>query len=69
MIGGQLAPLPHALFSPNASDKIFEIAILLKIVKTSDNKLGVDTTPKGPRTGVVNFALGAFMVLMEEMLI
>ena len=47
MIRGQLAPLSHALFSPNASYKNFEIAILLKIVQRSDNENSdVDRTPE-----------------------
>jgi len=34
----------------------FEIAVLLKIVKRSDNKIsGVNKTPHGPGAGVVYF--------------
>ena len=52
MIGGQLPPLHHELhtpcpFFPNASDKNFEIAILLKIIQKSDSKnSGVDIAPR-----------------------
>jgi hypothetical protein len=67
VIGGQLAL--HALFSPNTSNKNFKIAILLKIVQSSDDKnSSVNKTPQGPEAGVVSFALGTYMVLMEEML-
>ena len=62
-------PPPPTLFSPNTSDKSFEIAILLKIVQTSDQDFRVDTAPQGPGTGVVNYALGAYMVLLEVMLV
>ena len=40
-------PPPH-LFSPNPSEKNFEIIILLKIIQRSDKtNLGIDTTPQG----------------------
>ena len=58
-------------FFPNASFYTnFEIAISLKIVKRLDNKnYGVNTTSQGPRLGVVSYALGAYRVLMEGMVI
>jgi hypothetical protein len=30
---------------------------------------GVDTAPQGPGVGVVSYALGAYMVVMEGMLV
>ena len=60
----------HAPFSPKASDKNFQIAVLLKIVQRSDNKIsGVDTTPQGPGAGVVRCALDAYTVLMKGILV
>jgi hypothetical protein len=57
-------------FFPNVSDEDFEVTILLKIVQRSDNRnSGVNTTPQGPGAGVVSYALGAYMVLMEGMLV
>ena len=54
----------------NTSDKNFEIDILLKIVQIFDNKnSGVDTAPQGPGVGAVSYALGAYMVVMEGMLV
>ena len=65
--GNQLPPNP---FFPNASNKNFKIAILLKIVQRSCNKnSGVDTTHQGPGAGVISYALGAYMGLMEGMLV
>jgi hypothetical protein len=50
---------PPSPFSPNASDKNFEIGIKLKIIQKSDNKnSGFDTTPQGPGASVVSYALG-----------
>jgi hypothetical protein len=43
---------------------------LLKIVKRSDNKnSGVDTTPKGPSAVIISYDPGAYMALMEGMLV
>jgi hypothetical protein len=48
----------------------FKIAIVLKIVQRSYNKKsGVDTTHQGPGAGVFSYALGAYVGLMEEMLV
>ena len=48
----------------------FKIAIVLKIVQSSYNKnSGVDTTHQGPGAGVFSYALGAYVGLMEEMLV
>ena len=49
---------PDTPFLPNASDKNFEIAILLKIVQRSDKKNLVLTVPHGPGAGVVSYVLG-----------
>jgi hypothetical protein len=63
------SPPPPQSFPPNTSDKNFEVAILLKIVRRSYNKnSGVDTSPQGPGAEVVSCALGANMVLLEVML-
>jgi hypothetical protein len=63
-------PPLHGLFSSNPSDKNFNIAILLKIVQRSYNEnSGVNTTPQGPRAGVVSYALGSYMVPMEGTLV
>ena len=52
-------PLLPNLFFPNASNRNFEIAIMLKIAQKSDNKnSGVDTTHQGQGTGVVSYSLG-----------
>ena len=65
--GNQLPPKP---FFPNVSNKNFKIAILLKIVQRSYNKnSGVDTTHQSPWAEVVSYALGAYMGLMEGMLV
>ena len=58
-------PSFHDLFPPNKSDKNFEIAFVMKIVKMSHNKnSGVNTTPQSPRAGVVSYAPGVYTVLM-----
>jgi hypothetical protein len=44
VIRGQIAPFPHTLFSPNASDLTFEIAILFKI--SYCNAFRIDTIPR-----------------------
>ena len=68
--GNQHPSPPPNPFFPNASNKNFKIAILLKIVQRSYNKnSGVDTTHQGPGAGVVSYALGAYMGLMEGMLV
>ena len=51
-------PLPHVLFSPDASNIIFEIVILFKTVQRSYNKaLGVDTNYQSLGARVVSYAL------------
>ena len=64
----QLAPSP-TLFPPNPYDKNFEIAILLKLVQASDNKNCGSLKPPGPLAGVVSYALGVYVVLIEGMLV
>ena len=60
-------PLPDALFLSNASDKNFEIAILLKIFQRSDKKkIGVSRVPHGPGAGAVSYALWVFMIPMRN---
>jgi hypothetical protein len=60
---------PSNPFFANAPDKNFEIAILLKIIQRSYNKTLVSTQPpQGPGAGVVSYAQGVYMVLMEGML-
>ena len=55
---------------PNASNKNFKMAILLKIVQRSYSKNSdVDTTHQVPGAGVLSYALGAYMGLKEEMLV
>ena len=55
---------------PISTANNFEIAFLLEIAQRSDKKSSdVDATPQGPRVGVVTYALGAYLVLMEGMLV
>ena len=61
--------LPPRSFIPNASDKNFEIAILLKIVHRSYKETPVSIIPQGPGADVVSYSLGANMVLIEGMLV
>jgi hypothetical protein len=70
-ISEKTSPLaPPRPFFPNASDKNFEIAILLKIFHRSYNKnSGVEITPQGPGADVLSYALGAYMVLMDGILV
>jgi len=56
--------------SPNASYKNYDIAILWKIVKKTDNEnSGIDTIPQGPGGVIVSYNMGAYMVLIEGMLV
>jgi hypothetical protein len=66
------SPLPpfHALFSSNPSDKMFKIAISLKIVQRSDKKNScVNANPQDPEAGFMSNALGAYIVLQRAHLI
>jgi hypothetical protein len=59
----QPAPSTHIFCSLGASNRSFQIFILLKIVqRTYTNALSVDTTPKSPGTRVVIYAPGAYKV-------
>jgi len=50
--------------------KKFDAAILLKMLQRSYNKNSrIETTPQDPVAGVVSYALGANMVLIEGMLV
>jgi len=49
--GGQLAPLPDILFSPNTSDQNYETAILFTIVQIAyENTFRVDASLQSPET-------------------
>jgi hypothetical protein len=46
---------PHALFSSNASNQNFEIAVLVKIVQKSDKNSEVNKIPLSPEARVENY--------------
>ena len=61
---------PRPLLHPNIPDFFFEKFILSKIVQRSNNKNShVDSTSQGPGEGVVSYAPGAYIVLIEGILI
>jgi tRNA splicing ligase len=61
---------PYFVFSKNASDKNFEIAICSKIVQTSYNKVfGVDRIPQNLRVRVASYAPGPDRVFMKGVVV
>ena len=56
--------------SPQPSNQNFDIAILFNVVESSGNYMfEQDNPPTVFRARVISSALGAYMVLMEEMLV
>ena len=54
---GQPFPTSHALFTPNALNPNFEIAILFKIVQRSNNYASrVDTPPPASRVRAISYS-------------
>ena len=56
--------------SPNTSNQNFEITILFNVVVSSENCIfEMEIPPSVFRARVTSYALGAYMVLMEGMLV
>jgi hypothetical protein len=68
--GGQLTPLSRPQFTQTHPVKNFEIAILFKVVDRSGNYVFEDDRPlTALRTRVVSYALGAYKVFIESVVV
>ena len=64
------SPPPYNLFSPNASDGNFDIAICSKIVQMSRSMaFEIDTTPQSLNARVISYTPGAYNLFMEGVVV
>jgi hypothetical protein len=63
-------PLLTPTISPNIFHQSFEIVILFNAVEKSGNYLlKYDKAPRAPRAKVVSYALGAYKILIESVVV